>query len=43
MKPYSQKKFVQQVLLNCPGAEKAVDKTGRRRIIRHVKLGELLA
>lgn len=42
MKPYSQKKFVQQVLLTCPGAEKGVDKTGRRRIIRHVKLGELL-
>lgn len=42
LKPYAQKKFVQQVLLNCPGAEKGVDKTGRRRIIRHVQLGELL-
>ncbi len=42
MKPYSQKKFIQQLLLSCPGAEKGVDKTGRRRIIRRVKLGEIL-
>ena len=43
MKQYSQKKFVQQILLCCPGSERGVDKTGRRRIIRSVKMCELLA
>jgi len=42
MKPYAQKKFIQQILLCCPGAKKGVDKTGRRRIIRCVKIGEML-
>lgn len=41
-KPYAQKKFIQQVLTSCPGAEKGVDKTGRRRIVRRVKIGDAL-
>ena len=40
MKPYAQRKFIQQVLCSCPGAEKGVDKTGRRRIIRCVKIDD---
>lgn len=42
LKPYAQKKFIQQMLSSCPGAEKGVDKTGRRRIIRRVKIGDAL-
>jgi putative DNA primase/helicase len=37
LRPYALKKLVQQVLAVCPGAEKGVDSTGRRRIIRHVR------
>ena len=43
MKPYAQKKFIQQILLHCPGSERGVDKTGRRRIIRCVKMEDVLA
>ena len=42
LKPYAQKKFIQQILTSCPGAEKGVDKTGRRRIVRRVKIGDAL-
>lgn len=42
LKPYAQKKFIQQMLSSCPGAEKGVDKTGRRRVIRRVKIGDAL-
>ena len=42
MKPYSQRKFIQQMLCSCPGVEKGVDKTGRRRIMRHVKIDDVL-
>lgn len=42
MKPYAQRKFIQQVLSTCPGTEKGVDKTGRRRIIRSVKINDVL-
>ena len=42
MKPYSQRKFIQQIIGSCPGAEKGVDKTGRRRIIRRVKIDDSL-
>ncbi len=38
MKPCALRKFVQQVVECSPGAQKGVDKTGRRRIIRSVKL-----
>ena len=43
LRPYSHKKFIQQLLVSCPGAERGIDKTGRRRIIRSVKLGEILS
>ena len=43
VKPFSHRKFVQQLMLVCPGAERGVDKTGRRRIIRNVKINDLLA
>ena len=42
MKPYAQRKFIQQVLSTCPGTEKGVDKTGRRRIVRSVKINDAL-
>lgn len=42
MKPYAQRKFIQQILSSCPGTEKGVDKTGRRRIIRRVKIDDSL-
>ena len=42
MKPYAQRKFIQQILSLCPGTEKGVDKTGRRRIIRRVKIDDSL-
>ena len=42
MKPYSQRKFIQQMLCSCPGVEKGVDKTGRRRVMRCVKIDDAL-
>ena len=42
MRPFSQKSFVQQILLTCPKSARGVDRTGRRRIISGVKLGEML-
>ena len=43
MKPYAQNKFIQQILSACPGAERGVDSTGRRRIIRCVKICDIPA
>ena len=42
MKPYAQRKFIQQLLGCCPGAEKGVDKTGRRRVIHRVRIRDAL-
>ena len=43
MKPFSQKSFVQMILVYCPNSSRSVDKTGRRRTICGVKLLEVLA
>ena len=38
LKPYAHRKFVQQILSSCPGTEKGVDSTGRRRILRGLRV-----
>ena len=42
MKPYSQKTFVQQIKAAFPDTLNAVDKTGKRRILNGIKLGEFI-
>ena len=42
MKPYSQKNFVQMITTAFPEVTRGVDTLGKRRILRGIKLGELL-
>ena len=42
LKPYSQKKFVQQVLAACPGVTREIDRVAKRRVLSGIKLGEVL-
>ncbi|MBR3624412.1 MAG: DNA primase [Selenomonadaceae bacterium] len=42
LKPYSQKSLIQQLTANFPGLTRGVDKTGRRRVLSGLKLGETL-
>ena len=41
MKAYSQRKFLQQVLLACPSLRHKRDKTGKRRILEGIRLEEM--
>ena len=43
LKPYSQRMFVQQLLASSSDISRGVDKTGKRRILKGLKLGEVLA
>ena len=43
MKPYAQKKFIQQVLTVCPGTQRSVDAVGRKRVIQGIRLGAILS
>lgn len=42
LKPYSQKAFVQQLMAAFPGMARGVDKTGKRRVLKGIRLGEVL-
>ncbi len=42
MKPYSQKVFVQQILLYSPELSRGVDTLGKKRVINGIKLGDIL-
>lgn len=42
LKPYSQKMFVQQLLLTLPHITRGVDTLGKRRVLIGIKLGEVL-
>lgn len=42
MRPYSQKTFVQQIKAGFPDTSNGVDKTGKRRVINGIRLGEIL-
>ena len=43
LKPYSHRMFIQQLLASNPDISRGVDKTGKRRILKGLKLGEVLA
>ena len=42
LKPFSQKQFVSQIVTAHDGVAKGVDKVGRKRILKGIKLGEIL-
>lgn len=42
LKPYSQKAFVQQIMLTEPSVTKGVDAMGKRRVLNGIKLGAIL-
>ncbi|MCD7801915.1 MAG: phage/plasmid primase, P4 family [Clostridiales bacterium] len=42
LKPYSQKSFVQQVTTSFDGVKRGVDTMGKRRVLKGIRLGELL-
>ena len=42
MKPFSQKAFVQQILLVSSDVSRGVDTLGKKRVIHGLKLGEVL-
>lgn len=42
MKPFSQKVFVQQILLYSPDLTRGVDTMGKKRVINGIKLGDIL-
>ncbi len=42
LKPYSQKSFVQQITATCPGVTRDIDHTAKRRILKGIRLGEVL-
>ena len=42
LKPYSQKKFVQQITSACPGVTRDIDRMARRRVLNGIRLGEVL-
>ena len=42
LKPYSQRMFVQQLTAAFPDVERGVDRTGRRRVLKGIRLGEVL-
>ncbi|MCM1530390.1 MAG: phage/plasmid primase, P4 family [Alistipes sp.] len=42
MKPFSQKVFVQQILLYSPDLSRGVDTLGKKRVIHGIKLGDIL-
>ena len=43
LKPYSHRMFIQQLLASNSDISRGVDKTGKRRILKGLKLGEVLA
>ena len=42
LKPYSQKKFVQQITSACPGVTRDIDRIAKRRVLNGIRLGEVL-
>ena len=42
LKPYSQKSFVQQIMATFPTVTRDIDRMAKRRILRGVRLGEVL-
>lgn len=42
MKPFSQKTFVQRILITSPELSHGIDSLGKKRIINGIKLGEIL-
>ena len=43
LKPYSQKAFVQQIMVSYPRVRRDIDRIAKRRILIGIKLGEVLA
>lgn len=43
LRPYSQRMFVQQITAALPNVSRGVDRTGRRRVLTGIRLGEVLA
>lgn len=42
MKPFSHRGFVTNLTASCPGVSKGVDRTGKRRILKGLRLAEIL-
>ncbi len=42
LKPYSQKTFVQQLSASCPSVTRDIDRMAKRRVLKGIKLGDVL-